>query len=87
MALIPVVQNLHDEFVLYVSMIDTERTMDEICADVAVVSIGFDQNQRPDQSLRVRALGTDAPYPRDMTVGAAGIEPMMSLEFYYDDES
>ena len=30
MALIPVVQNLHDEFVLYVTMIDNERTMDEV---------------------------------------------------------
>jgi toluene monooxygenase system protein B len=86
MAMIPVVQNLHDEFVLYVTMIDSERTMDEVCMDVAKVSIGFDKNGRPDQPLRVRKLGDDAPFPRDMKVSDAGIQPMMSLEFYYEDD-
>lgn len=86
MALIPVVQNLHDEFVLYVTMIDSDRTMDEICDDVSKVSIGFDRNGRPDQSLRVRKLGADFPYPRNMKVADADIAPMMSLEFYYEEE-
>jgi toluene monooxygenase system protein B len=54
--------------------------------DVAKVSIGFDKNSRPDQPLRVRKLGDDAPFPRDMKVTDAGIQPMMSLEFYYEDD-
>jgi toluene monooxygenase system protein B len=86
MALIPVVQNLHDEFVLYVTTIDSDRTMDEICLDVAKVSIGFDKNRRPDQPLRVRKVGDDTPFPRDMKVTDAGIQPMTSLEFYYEDD-
>ena len=28
---IPLVHNLHDEFVLYLSVVDTENTMDEVC--------------------------------------------------------
>jgi toluene monooxygenase system protein B len=87
MALIPVVQNLHEEFVLYVTMIDSERTMDEVCTDVAKVSIGFDKNGRPDKPLRVRKVGEDSPFPRDMKVGEAGIQPMMGLEFYYEDDA
>ena len=86
MALIPIVQNLHDEFVLFVSMVDTDKTMDEICEDVAKVSIGFDRNREPDKPLRVRVLGEDEPLPRKMTVAAAEIAPMTSLEFFYETD-
>lgn len=85
MAQIPVVHNLHDEFVLYLSMVDTENTMDEVCALAAKLSVAFDTNQKADTPLRVRTLGADTPFPRDMTVGQAGIAPMTSLELFYEE--
>ena len=84
MALIPIVQNLHDEFVLYVGMIDTEHTMDQVCEEVCKVNIAFDKNRIDGQSLRVRRLGEEDPFPRNQTVADAGIAPMSSLEFFYE---
>lgn len=84
MAQIPVIQNLHEEFVLYIVMVDTAQTMDQICAKP--VNIAFDRNRRPGKVLRVRKLGADAPLPRDMTVAEAGIAPMTTLDLYYEDE-
>ena len=85
MAQIPIVHNLHQEFVLYVSIIDTENTMDEVCQAAAQVSIGFEKNQKADVPLRVRKVGTEEPFPRDMTVAQAGITPMTSLELFYEE--
>ena len=84
MAHIPLVHNLHDEFVLYLSVVDTENTMDEVCEMAAALSIGFDKNKRADRSLRVRALGATEPFPPDMTVAQAGLGPMSSIELYYE---
>ena len=86
MAQIPIVQNLYDEFVLYVVMIDTEQTMDEVCRQAAKTYIGFDKNQRPGQSLCVRRTGEQQPLPPAQTVAQTGITPMTSLEFYYENE-
>ncbi len=84
MAQIPVVHNLHQEFVLYVSIVDTEHTMDEVCRTAAQLSIGFEKNQKPDAPLRVRKVGAEKPFPRNMTVAEAGITPMTSLELFYE---
>ena len=46
MAQIPIVHNLHQEFVLYVSIVDTGNTMDEVCQTAARLSIGFEKNQQ-----------------------------------------
>ena len=85
MAQIPVVHNLHDEFVLYLSIVNTENTMDEVCAMAAKLSVAFEKNQNADKPLRVRTLGADKPFPRNMTVGQAGIAPMTSLELFYEE--
>lgn len=84
MAQIPIVHNLHQEFVLYVSIVDTEHTMDEVCQTAAQLSIGFEKNRKPDAPLRVRKVGAEKPFPRDMTVQEAGITPMTSLELFYE---
>ncbi len=84
MAQIPIVHNLYQEFVLYVSIVDTQNTMDEVCQTAAQLSIGFEKNQRLDMPLRVRKVGAEKPFPRDMTVEEAGITPMMSLELFYE---
>ena len=84
MAQIPIVHNLYQEFVLYVSIVDTEHTMDEVCRTAAQLSIGFEKNQKPDAPLRVRKVGAEKPFPRDMTVAEAGITPMTSLELFYE---
>ncbi len=84
MTQIPIVHNLHQEFVLYVSIVDTEHTMDEVCQTAARLSIGFEKNRRPDAPLRVRKVGAEKPFPRDMTVAEAGITPMTSLELFYE---
>ncbi len=84
MAQIPIVHNLHQEFVLYVSIVDTGNTMDEVCQTAARLSIGFEKNQQSDAPLRVRRVGAEKPFPRDMTVEEAGITPMTSLELFYE---
>ena len=84
MAQIPIVHNLHQEFVLYVSVVDTGNTMDEVCQTAARLSIGFEKNQQPDAPLRVRRVGAEKPFARDMTVEEAGITPMTSLELFYE---
>ncbi len=84
MAQIPIVHNLHQEFVLYVSIVDTEHTMDEVCQTAAKLSISFEKNQQPDAPLRVRKVGAKKPFPRDMTVAEAAITPMTSLELFYE---
>ena len=85
MAQIPIVHSLHQEFVLYVLIVDTENTMDEVCQTAAQASIGFEKNQKDGVPLRVRKAGEEEPFPRDMTVAEAGITPMMSLELYYEE--
>jgi hypothetical protein len=84
MAQIPLVHNLHDEFVLYLSVVDTDNTMDEVCEMAATLSIGFDKNKRAEGALRVRASGATEPFPPDMTVAQAGLGPMSSIELYYE---
>ena len=84
MAQIPIVHNLYQEFVLYVSIVDTRNTMDEVCQTAARLSIGFERNQKPDAPLRVRRVGAEEPFPRDMTVEEAGVTPMTSLELFYE---
>ncbi len=84
MAQIPLVHNLHDEFVLYLSVVDSENTMDEICEMAAALSIGFEKNKRADRVLRVRAVGAPEPFPPDMTVAQAGLGPLSSIELYYE---
>ena len=84
MAQIPLVHNLHDEFVLYLSMVDTEHTMDQICEMAAVLSIGFAKNKQANKPLRVRRLGATEPFPPEMTVSQSGLAPMSSIELYYE---
>jgi len=84
---IPIVDNLYDEFVLYVVMIDTEQTLEEICVEAAKTYIGFDKNQRAGETLRVRRAGEREPLSPIMTVADAGITPMTSLEFYYEHQT
>ena len=85
MSQIPIVQNLYNEFVLYVAMVDTEHTMDQVAAGAATASIAFERNKLPDKVLRVRKAGEQTPFPREQTVADAGIVPMTSLEIYYED--
>jgi len=61
--------------------------MDEVCQTAAQLSIGFEKNQKPDAPLRVRKVGAEKPFPRDMTVSEAGITPMTSLELFYGEET
>lgn len=84
MAQIPIVHNLHDEFVLYLSMVDTENTMDEVCEMAATLSIGFEKNKQADKPLRVRLPGASQAFARAMTVAQAGLAPMSSIELFYE---
>lgn len=84
MAMIPVIQNLHEEFAMLISIVDDAQTIDQLCETVSRISIAFDRNGHPDRVLRVRRHGDDTPFPRDVTVAQAGIGPMTSLVFYYE---
>ena len=84
MAQIPVVYNLHEEFVLYMATVDTDNTMDEVCEIVSALSIGFATNKRTDKPLRVRKVGATEPFPPEMTVAQAGLTPMSSIELFYE---
>ncbi len=85
MAQFPIVQNLHEEFVLYVVMVDSEHTIDQMCEEASKANIAFERNHKPGQQLRARRLGAEEPFDHDITVADAGITAMMSLEFYYED--
>ena len=85
MAQIPIVHSLHQEFVLYVLIVDTENTMDEVCQIAAESTIAFETNKRAGGTLRVRRSGEEEPFPRDLTLGEAGVTPMSSLEIFYEE--
>ncbi|WP_409332319.1 toluene-4-monooxygenase system B family protein [Trujillonella humicola] len=84
MALFPISSHFHGDFVLKLVPVDTENTMDEVAAAAAAHSVGIHVPDQPGRTIRARKQGADEPFPRDMTLAQAGLEPTDTVEFYFE---
>jgi toluene monooxygenase system protein B len=84
MALFPISSKFDGDFVLKLVPVDTENTMDEVAAAAAVHSVGIHVADQPGKTIRCRAEGATEPFPRDLVLADSGVEPMTTLEFYFE---
>lgn len=85
MALFPVISNFQHDFVLQLVPVDTENTMDEVCAAAAHHSVGRRVAPQPGKVVRVRRQGGEAFFPRQARLRETDIRPMETLEFIFSD--
>ncbi|HJV84161.1 MAG TPA: toluene-4-monooxygenase system B family protein [Noviherbaspirillum sp.] len=86
MALFPLTSNFEGDFVLQLLPVDTENTMDEVCAAAAYHSVGRRVKARPGHILRARKQGASEPLPRMMRVAEAGLKPTECIEIVWEPE-
>jgi toluene monooxygenase system protein B len=86
MALFPISSAFEGDFVLKLVAVDTENTMDEVCAAAAHHSINRSVAARPGHHIRVRRQGEQQYLPRDLKLADAGIAPMQCLHFMFERE-
>ena len=84
MAPFPVSSHFHGDFVLKLVAADTDFTMDQLAAAAAEHSVGIHVFDQPGKVIRARAQGAEEPFPRDMLVGASGLAPTDTVEFYFE---
>lgn len=85
MALFPVISNFQHDFVLQLVPVDTENTMDEVCAAAAHHSVGRRVARQPGKVVRVRRQGAEVFFPREARLHETDIRPMETLEFIFCD--
>lgn len=86
MALFPISSAFEGDFCLKLVAVDTDNTMDEVCAAAAHHSIHRSVAARPGHRVRVRKQGELAFLPRDLKLADAGIAPMQCLQFMFEPE-
>lgn len=86
MALFPISSAFEGDFCLKLVAVDTDNTMDEVCAAAAYHSINRSVAPRPGHRIRVRKQGDTAFLPRDLKLADAGIAPMQCLQFLFEPE-
>lgn len=86
MALFPISSAFEGDFCLKLVAVDTENTMDEVCATAAHHSINRSVAPRPGHRVRVRKQGEQAFLPRELRLKDAGIAPMQCLQFMFEAE-
>lgn len=86
MALFPISSAFEGDFCLKLVAVDTEHTMDQVCAAAAHHSIGRSVAPRPGHRVRVRRQGDTAFLPRELKLADAGIAPMQCLQFMFERE-
>jgi toluene monooxygenase system protein B len=86
MALFPISSAFEGDFCLKLVPVDTENTMDEVCAAAAHHSLNRSVAPRPGHRIRVRKQGDLTFLPRDMKLMDAGIAPMQCLQFMFERE-
>lgn len=86
MALFPIASAFEGDFCLKLVPVDTENTMDEVCAAAAHHSVNRSVAPRVGHRIRVRIQGEQAFLPRDMKLVDAGIAPMQCLQFMFEAE-
>jgi toluene monooxygenase system protein B len=86
MALFPVISNFQHDFVLQLVPVDTDHSMDEVCAAAAHHSVGRRVAPQPGKVVRVRRQGAETFFPRQARLHETDIRPMETLEFIFCDE-
>lgn len=86
MALFPISSAFEGDFCLKLVPVDTEHTMDEVCAAAAHHSINRTVAARPGHIVRVRRQGEAEFLPRDLKLGDAGLQPLQCLQFLFVPE-
>ena len=84
MATVPLAILFEGDFVLKLLPVETEDTMDTLADKARGVTIGIHIQDQPGKAIRVRKEGNDEPFPRDMTVEAAGLTPMDGVNLYFE---
>lgn len=86
MALFPISSAFEGDFCLKLVPVDTELTMDEVCAAAAYHSVNRTVAARPGHIVRVRKQGETTFLPRDLKLGDAGLQPLQCLQFLFVPE-
>jgi len=86
MALFPISSAFEGDFCLKLVPVDTDNTMDEVCAAAAHHSLSRSVAPRPGHRIRVRRQGATSLLPRDLKLIDAGIAPMECLHFVFERE-
>ena len=86
MALFPISSAFEGDFCLKLVAVDTENTMDEVCAAAAHHSINRSVAARPGHRVRVRKQGEQVLLARELKLADAGIAPMQCLQFVFERE-
>jgi toluene monooxygenase system protein B len=87
MALFPIASAFEGDFVVKLVAVDTENTMDEVCAAAAHHSVNRTVADRPGHRIRVRKQGETEFLPRTMKLIDAGIAPTQCLQFMFEPDS
>lgn len=85
MAMIPMVSNFEGDFVLQLVAVDDHFTMDEVAQACAAHSLNRRVKPRPGAILRVKEQDETQPLARTMTVKEAGLQPMATIEIYFQN--
>lgn len=86
MALFPITSAFEGDFCIKLVPVDTDNTMDQICAAAAHHSINRTVAPRPGHRVRVRKQGEIAFLPRQLKLSDANIAPLECLEFMFERE-
>ncbi len=84
MATVPVGILFEGDFVVKLLPIETEDTMDVVTEKARGVTVGIHIEEQAGKVIRVQKDGNDDPFPRDMTVEDAGLQPMDGLNLYFE---
>jgi toluene monooxygenase system protein B len=84
MALFPISSAFEGDYCLKLVAVDTENTMDEVCAAAAHHSVNRSVAARPGHRIRVRKQGETVLLPRALKLADAGIAPMECLHFVFE---
>lgn len=84
MTTVPLAILFEGDFVLKLLPVESEDSMDTLAEKASTVTVGIHVADQPDKTIRVRKDGNDEPFPRDMTVEAAGLTPMDGVNLYFE---
>lgn len=84
MSLFPISSAFEGDFCLKLIPVDTENTIEEVCAAAAYHSINRSVAPRPGHRIRARIQGEKNFLPQDLRLKDAGVEPMQCIQFIFE---
>ena len=84
MATVPIAILFEGDFVLKLLPVETEDTMDTLAEKASTVTVGIHVANQPGKIIRVKKDGNAEAFPRDMTVGDAGLQPLDGINLYFE---